>query len=100
MDVDVLVDTGAICTVLPAEMLRQLSIEPWFERPFRFGDGNMETWPVGVANIGLQGERWPCQVAFAPTDKRLLGALTLETFNLMVDPVKQRLVPAVWQGHI
>ena len=46
-----------------------------------------------MARFGIDGREWPCPVIFGPDDEYLLGATTLEIFNLMVDPVGQRLLP-------
>ena len=92
-DIEVKVDTGAAHTVLPCEILDDLHIEPKPHRTFFFANGEQATWPIGEARIAFQGEVWTCPVIFAPHDKRLLGATTLEVFHVMVDPVKRVLAP-------
>ena len=98
-EVEVLVDTGATHTVLPDTLLRQMSMEPAVYRAFSFADGAEEIWPVGMARIAYGGEQWPCPVVFSPYDQRLLGATTLEAFNLAVDPVNRSLIPAKLEGR-
>ena len=92
-DVDVLVDTGALHTVLPTELLQYLGIEPKTHRPVRFGDDRVEMWPLGEARIAYGEEEWVCPVYFSDAGKRLMGSTTLETFSLMVDPANQTLSP-------
>ncbi len=93
-EVDVTVDTGSLHSVLPAAFLGQLSIAPITTRFVRFGDEGIASWPLGEARIAHAGEEWTCPVYFSPGDARLLGATTLEIFNLVVDPVNMVLVPA------
>ncbi len=99
-EMEVLVDTGATHTFLPQEVLRQMHIEPTAERQVTFADGEEATWPIGEARIVYGEEAWTCPVMFAPHDQRLLGATTLEAFNLTVDPVNQELVPAPLKGRL
>jgi hypothetical protein len=49
---------------------------------------------VGEARIRLDGRERTALVVFAPEGaKPLLGATTLELFNMAADPVRRRLVP-------
>ncbi len=99
-EVEVLVDTGATHTVLPDEMLRQMSIDPKDTRTINFANGESETWPIGEARIAYAGREWPCPVLFSPHDQRLLGATTLETFSLRVDPANQELITSPLRGRM
>ena len=49
-----------------------------------------------MARLGIEGhpERY-CPVIFGPEDQYLVGATTLEFFNLMVDPVAGALISRV-----
>ena len=99
-EVEALVDTGATHTVLPGSLLHEMHIEPVLNRVFSFADGTEESWPMGMARISYGGEQWPCPVVFCPYDQRLMGATTLEAFNLAVDPVKRVLVPTKLEGRM
>jgi clan AA aspartic protease len=88
-EVMALVDTGAVHTMLPADLMQRLNIEPVTTRRLTFANGESQMLPVGLARIGINGERWPCPVIFSTQDEFLLGATTLEIFDLVVDPVEE-----------
>ena len=93
IDVEALVDTGASDTVLPEDMLAGLGIEPVARRTFRLADERTVDYQVGQARIRLEGEDLVVLVVFAPEGMTpLLGATTLETFGLGVDPKGNRLI--------
>lgn len=94
-EVSAVVDTGAHHTMLPESLLTYLHIEPQVRRNIEFGDGATETLGVGQARIAWQDEEWVCPVIFGPEGKYLLGATTLEAFDLAVEPGRQRLVPII-----
>lgn len=95
VEVSALVDTGAYHTVLPASLLEQLQVRRLAEQVFEFADGNAESLSVGLARIAWQDQEFPCPVVFGAEDKYLMGASTLESLNLMVDPGRNRLVPYI-----
>ena len=95
MEVPVVVDTGAIHTMLPELLLTQIRINPMLEKSFGFADGNEQRMGVGFCRIGWQGEEAVCPFIFGPEGKYLMGATTLEIFDLAVEPGAHRLVPRV-----
>ena len=90
------VDTGAAHSMLPESLLTQLSIAPRRQLPYLLADGRRVEYGYGLARFNIDGEEWPCPVIFGPDGNYLLGASTLEIFNLVVDPTGERLVPAEW----
>ncbi len=86
------VDTGATHTTLPASLLDQLDVEPLRDEIVELADGSTQVWSTAQARLYYDGQQWVCPVNFGREDIYLLGATTLEIFNLMVDPVDQRLV--------
>ncbi len=91
--VDALVDTGASYTVLGEDLLVSLGIQPDEKEQFQLGDDSIVEWDIGEARLRLGGSERTTPVAFGPPGARpLLGALTLQTFRLTVDPVNERLV--------
>ncbi len=94
-EVTALVDTGAHHSMLPKSLLEQLHIFPIAERNFTFADGAVEVLDIGQARVFMRDEEWICPVIFGPEGKYLLGATTLEAFDLAVDPSRQRLVPVI-----
>ena len=98
-EVSATVDTGATHTMLPRSLLTQLNIEASDRREFIMADGSEVSWGFGQARIALDGKEWICPVVFGPEGQYLLGATTLETFNLMADPVGERLIPRVLRAR-
>ena len=87
------VDTGSIHSMFPTSLLAQLNISPIQRRSYALADGSSRQYGFGYVNIEVDGLALPCPVIFGPEDKHLLGATTLEAFELMVDPIAGRLVP-------
>ena len=94
-----LVDTGAAHTMLPASLLELHGVQPLVERRVNYADGSSGTAGVGQARIAYRGEEWTCPVTFGPEDEYLMGATTLETFNLIVDPMDKELVHKPWRAR-
>ena len=85
-----LVDSGAILSVAPASELRKLGIEPEKTERFSLADGSFVTREVGIARFEVAG----APVIFGePGDAWLLGALSLESLGLLLDPFKRELRP-------
>ena len=90
------VDTGAAHSMLPASLMAQLRIQPDQELGFILADGSRVRYGYGLARFSIEGHERPAPVIFGPEDNCLLGASTLEIFNLLVDPAGERLLPAEW----
>lgn len=94
--VDALVDTGSTYTHLPADLLRDLGAMPSRRIQFELADGSVIEDEIGEVRIRLQGIELKTIVVFAAADEPArLGAYTLTGALLVVDPVKQQLVPGV-----
>ena len=92
--VQALVDTGATHTLLPSNLLVDLGIDPTERVPFQLADERTVEYEVGEARIRLDGRERTTIVVFGPDDAMpLLGATTLELFNMAVDPMRRSLVP-------
>lgn len=92
---DVLVDTGAELSWVPAPALESLGVERNALWRFRQANGAiLERW-TGTVVIHLGDKRAGDEVVFGePEDLTLLGARSLEGLNLRVEPVTRRLVDA------
>ena len=88
-----MVDSGSIHSMLPESLLAQLNVSPLQQRSYVLADRSRREYGFGYVNIDVDGLTLPCPVIFGPDDKYLLGATTLEAFELMVDPVAGDLVP-------
>ena len=92
--VELLVDTGASYTQVPASFLQRLGVLPRARRRFRLADGRQIELEIGQARIQLDGDEGITVVVFGPDGAgAVLGAVTLEELGLAVDPLNQRLVP-------
>ncbi len=91
---DLLVDTGAFYTLLPAEVVVELGLPTPEARTVEFANGQREVLRMGEVRVRLgELERPTLFFAGAPGCRALLGAFTLEAFALAADPVHQRLIP-------
>ena len=92
---NVLVDTGAELSWFPGTALDALGIHRRRLVRFRQATGDVvERW-TGVAVVGVGGTVAGDQVVFGEAgDLTLLGSRSLEGLNLVVDPVRKRLVDA------
>ncbi len=94
--VDALVNTGATYTCLPGAVLRELGIVPDRKAQAQLADGSIIDDEIGEVRIRLQGIELKTIVVFAADDlPPQLGAYTLTGALLVVDPVKQQLVPGM-----
>jgi phosphoribosyl-AMP cyclohydrolase/predicted aspartyl protease len=91
-----LVDTGALYSQLPADLLEGLGHSPNARRWFRLADGTTIERPVGPVPLRINNEVQTVLCIFGEEGSELLlGAVTLETFSLAPDPVNETLVPVV-----
>lgn len=92
------VDTGALYSFVPKDLLEQIGVEPSATRRLVLADGREETRLLGFCDFeveSLEG-RIPCPVIFAPEGSLLLlGATALENFGVEVDPIHKTLKPIV-----
>ena len=94
LTLDLVVDTGATYTLLPAEIVEQLELTTPRDRTVMLASGERVAYGVGQVTIELNGEEWPTMFLAGPSRcPALLGAMTLEGFGLAPDPVNKRLVP-------
>ena len=92
--IEAMVDTGSTFTMAPTAILRRLGIEPTRRVRFTLADGSRIERDAGAAVIRIGDVAESSPVVFgADGVSPLLGAVTLETLLLSVDPVSQRLVP-------
>lgn len=93
--VEALVDTGAIYTMLPGDILDRLGVARLETDIFELANDSLVEYPVGDAVVRLHGRMRTVPVVFIqPENTPLLGATTLEIFRLVADPVNERLAPA------
>lgn len=90
----VLVDTGASYLALPRSLLTSLGYRAVDRQRVVFATGETAGWDVTEIRVRLEGRERTVLAFLAPEQSpKLLGAQTLETFGLGVDPPGKRLVP-------
>jgi len=95
VELEFLVDTGAIYSLVPGDQLRRLGIKPIGKRKFRQASGRAATREVGEARFRIGKSEGISPVIFGrKVDRPLLGVVTLEVLGLEVDPISQELKPA------
>jgi clan AA aspartic protease len=93
-DVDFLVDSGANYSVVPGKILDEFGIEPYREMSFSLADGTMLKRKLSSAYFEFQGEGGPAPVVYGEEgDCPLLGATTLESIGIVLNPFTRTLHP-------
>jgi len=91
---ELLVDSGAIFAVVPAPVLRRIGVRTHGKESFSLADGSRVSRSVGTAFFEIGARKGAATVIFGqPGDAPLLGALTLESLGLMLDPLRRKLRP-------
>jgi predicted aspartyl protease len=89
-----LVDSGAVYSVLRRADWKALGLKPERELEFVLADGTTLTRSVSESSFEIQGRRATSPVVLGETeDEALLGAVTLETLGLMLNPLNRTLQP-------
>lgn len=83
-----LIDTGALYSVLPEDTWKALALEPMDRADFTLADGTVITRDVSECRFALRGKTATSPVVLGKSGEGpLLGAVTLETMGLMLDPL-------------
>ena len=89
-----LVDSGAVYSVLRRNEWQALRLKPERELEFVLADGTTLTRGVSECTFDLEGRHATSPVVLGETeDEALLGAVTLETLGLMLNPLSRTLQP-------
>ncbi|RLI75778.1 Retroviral aspartyl protease [Archaeoglobales archaeon] len=93
-EVELIVDTGAIYTIIKRKTLEELEIEPIGKRKFKLANGDVIERDVGLCRIDIMDLFTHSIVVFGEeNDAEVLGVTTLEELGLQVDPVSGELKP-------
>ena len=93
-EVEFLVDSGAVYSLVPGKILDQLGIEPYKEMSFSLADGTSIKRRISSAYFEFEGEGGPAPVVYGEEgDTALLGATTLESIGLVLNPFTRTLHP-------
>jgi len=92
--IELLVDSGAVYSIVPTPIMEKLGIKPLTEQTFRLADGSKIVRKKGVAIFKYKDLIGGADVIFGEEgDSNLLGAFTLESLGLLLDPLKRELKP-------
>jgi len=86
-EVEFLVDSGAVYSLVPGKILDELEIEPYREVSFSLADGTSIKRKVCSGYFEFEGEGGPAPIVYGEEgDSPLLGATTLESLGLVLNP--------------
>jgi predicted aspartyl protease len=92
--VEFLIDSGAVYSFVPREVLSRLGIKPRSRQRFRLADGSTIERDRSDALYFYKGQAGAAPAIFAePGDAALLGAVTLESLGLVLDAIRRDLLP-------
>ncbi len=87
-----LVDTGAIDSLVPRDILETIGIKPDGQREYVLADGKEVKFDIAVARIEFMGEIIGSTIVFGePGTDPLLGAIDMQDAGVVVDPRKETL---------
>ena len=93
-NIDTLVDSGASYTVLPEPVWRDLDLKPRRSIRVQLADGTILRRPLSECLMEVEGESATSPVVLGdPGDLPLLGAISLETLGLVLNPFTRTLHP-------
>ena len=94
VEVQFLVDSGAIYSLVPGKVLDELGIEPYKEMSFALADGTTIKRKTSDAYFEYKGEGGAAPVIYGEEgDEPLLGATTLEALGLVLNRFTRTLHP-------
>ena len=89
-----LVDSGAVYSVVPKAVLGRLGVKPHSTKTFTLADGSEISRKIGDAVFRLDGHQGASPVIFGQKgDSTLLGVVSLEALGLLLDPIRRELRP-------
>ena len=91
--VEAMVDTGAVRTIVPVQIVQQLGLSIRGQRVAEYADGRREAVDVTGPLIVEVSGRDTVEEALVLGDEVLLGQTVLKKLDLLVDCYNQRLVP-------
>lgn len=93
-DVEFLVDSGAVYSLVPGKILDTIGIEPYKEMRFALTDSTTIKRRISSAYFEYDNEGGPAPVIYGEEgDTPLLGATTLESIGLVLNPFSRTLHP-------
>lgn len=88
-----LVDSGALDLVIGADVKEQLNLKVRGKRSVRLADDSViQVEMVGPLEVRFENRSTIVNAVVLPTEEVLLGAIPMESLDVFIDPVRQRLV--------
>lgn len=88
-----LVDSGAVFSVMPTSVLKKLNIQPTDKQKFSLANGEVIEKEIGNALFEYSGKVRSSPVVFGEVGIYLLGAVSLESLGVILDPINRELKP-------
>ncbi len=86
-------DSGAVYSVVPQNILKGLGIKPTSLEEFILANGEVIKKSIGNAYFEYQGKVRAAPVVFGDKGVFLFGATTLEALGMILDPIGRQLKP-------
>jgi len=94
LQMDFIVDSGALYSVVPRAILKRLRIKARGSKSFILADGTKIVRKYGHAIFSFQGTEAASPVMFGEEgDTPLLGIVSLEALGYILDPLRRELRP-------
>ena len=93
-EVEFIVDSGAVYSLVPGKILDELEIDPYKEMSFSLADGTTIKRRISSAYFELGDDAGLAPVIYGEEgDTPLLGVTTLEAMGLVLNPFTRKLHP-------
>jgi len=92
-EANAMVDTGAVQTIIPSDVAKNLGLETPRQRGVEYADGRKEVVPVTEAIVVEIQNRGTSDEALVLGDEVLIGQTILEKLDLHVDCANQVVIP-------
>ena len=93
-EADAMVDTGAVQTVLPPDVVKLLGLGTPEQRSVRYADERVEVVPVTESIVVELNNRRTSDEGLVLSGEVLIGQTVLEKLDLHVDCANQRVIPS------
>ncbi len=88
-----LVDSGAVYSVVPQDVLKNLGIKATSSQEFILANGEVIKRSVGNAYFEYRDKIRAAPVVFGDEGVLLLGTTTIEALGMILDPIRRELKP-------
>ena len=88
-----LVDSGAVYSVVPQNILKKLGIKPTSSEEFILANGAVVKKSLANAYFEYKGKIRAAPVVFGDKGVFLLGVTTIEALGMILDPIRRQLKP-------